>query len=97
MPEQPSSHPPSSGHDLPGDMTVPGPAPVVGVVAGDPVGDRLEGAPEVQTGRAETARRPGTAIRRLGAVFWISVGWVGLVIAGGLAFFGLRLAARDAR
>jgi hypothetical protein len=26
---------------------------------------------------------------------WVS--WVGLVIAGGLAFFGLRLAARDAR
>jgi hypothetical protein len=25
------------------------------------------------------------------------VSWVGLVIAGGLAFFGLRLAARDAR
>jgi hypothetical protein len=26
---------------------------------------------------------------------WVS--WVGFVIAGGLAFFGLRLAARDAR
>jgi hypothetical protein len=26
---------------------------------------------------------------------WIS--WVGLVVAGGLAFFGLRLAARPAR
>jgi hypothetical protein len=25
---------------------------------------------------------------------WVS--WVGLVVAGGLAFFGLRLAARDA-
>ena len=26
---------------------------------------------------------------------WVS--WIGLVIAGGLAFFGLRLAERDAR
>jgi hypothetical protein len=26
---------------------------------------------------------------------WVS--WTGLVVAGGLAFFGLRLAARDAR
>jgi hypothetical protein len=26
---------------------------------------------------------------------WVS--WVGLVVAGGLAFFGLRLSARDAR
>ena len=26
---------------------------------------------------------------------WVS--WIGLVVAGGLAFFGLRLAERDAR
>jgi hypothetical protein len=26
---------------------------------------------------------------------WLS--WIGLVVAGGLAFFGFRLAARDAR
>jgi hypothetical protein len=26
---------------------------------------------------------------------WVS--WIGLVVAGGLAFFGLRLAKRDAR
>ena len=26
---------------------------------------------------------------------WVS--WVGLIVAGGLAFFGLRLSARDAR
>jgi len=25
------------------------------------------------------------------------VSWIGLVVAGGLAFFGLRLAERDAR
>jgi peptide/nickel transport system permease protein len=80
MPAPPSSQPPSSEHGLPSDATPAGPGPVIGVVAGEPVGDRLEGVPDVQIGQARTARPPGTAIRRLGATFWISVGWVGLVI-----------------
>ena len=80
MPAPPSSQPPSSEHGLPSDVTAAGPGPVIGVVAGEPVGDRFEGVPDVQIGRAETARPPGTAIRRFGATFWISVGWVGLVI-----------------
>jgi peptide/nickel transport system permease protein len=80
MPAPPSSQPPSSEHGLPSDVTPAGPGPVIGVVAGEPVGDRFEGVPDVQIGQARTARPPGAAIRRLGATFWISVGWVGLVI-----------------
>jgi peptide/nickel transport system permease protein len=50
-------------------------------MAGAPVGgDVGEGEVDVQIGRAETVRAPAAAIRRLGAPFWISVGWVGLVI-----------------
>jgi hypothetical protein len=33
--------------------------------------------------------------RRRSVPMWVS--WIGLVVAGGLAFFGLRLAERDAR
>lgn len=80
MPAPPSSEPPPPEHGLPSDMTPAGPGPAVGVVAGEPVGDRLEGVPDIQIGRAATARPPGAAIRRLGAMFWISVGWVALVI-----------------
>jgi peptide/nickel transport system permease protein len=50
-------------------------------MAGEPAGgELLEGPSDVQLGEAKTARAPSKAIRRLGFAFWISVGWVGLVI-----------------
>jgi peptide/nickel transport system permease protein len=50
-------------------------------MAGEPAGgELLEGPSDVQLGEARTARAPSKAIRRLGFAFWISVGWVGLVI-----------------
>ncbi len=78
MPEPPSSGQPSSRPDV-----VPAgvPSASLGVMSGAPVGGEVEEGPlDIQVGVAETARAPGTAIRRLGAPFWISVGWVGLVI-----------------
>jgi peptide/nickel transport system permease protein len=78
MPERPFSQEPSSRPDV-----VPAglPSTSLGVMAGAPVGGAVEeGDLDVQIGRAETARPPSAAIRRLGVPFWISVGWVGLVI-----------------
>jgi peptide/nickel transport system permease protein len=49
-------------------------------MAGEPAGELLEGPSDVQLGEAKTALAPSKAIRRLGFAFWISVGWVGLVI-----------------
>ncbi len=40
----------------------------------------LEGPADLQLGEAKTAHAPSAAIRRLGFAFWISVGWVALVI-----------------
>jgi peptide/nickel transport system permease protein len=77
MPEPPSSQPPSRPDVVPAGI----PSASLGVMAGEPAGGEvLEGAADVQLGEARTARPPSAAIRRLGPAFWISVGWVGLVI-----------------
>jgi peptide/nickel transport system permease protein len=50
-------------------------------MAGAPgAGEVQEAEVDVQVGQAVTARPPGAATRRLGVAFWISVGWVALVI-----------------
>jgi peptide/nickel transport system permease protein len=83
MPAPPPSPPPPPRDDEPRDVVAAGfPSAPLGVMSGEPVEEGIfEGPPaDIQVGEARTARAPRGAIRRLGWPFWISVGWVGLVI-----------------